>query len=89
MNFHEQATRTKRAPSRRAPRTAAATAVHVPVMDLQYMMYMLQFQGTPAVKEEVCKDFLILNFVEVMTFHEKVAVAVAVKTVHVPLMDLM
>lgn len=54
-------------------------------MDLKYRVYMMQFQGTLAVKEEVCKDLLIMICVEVSIFHEKVAVAVT--TVHEPLMD--
>ena len=36
----------------------AVTTVHRPLMDLKYMVYMLQFQGTLAVKEEVVKNFL-------------------------------
>ena len=53
-------------------------AVRDPFMDLTYMVFMLkydsvhkQFQGTIAVKEEDCKAFLIVNGVEVMTFHAK------------------
>lgn len=40
-------------------------------MDLKYMVYMLQVQGTLAVKEEVVKDFLIVTCVEVSYLHER------------------
>ena len=44
----------------------AEKAVYEPFMDLMYMVYMLQFQESLAVKEEVVKDLRIVACVEVM-----------------------